>query len=439
MTPAAMPAVAPKKPAVERARFPLVWKIFFLTALLIAVVVAIAVGLTIQRSQGIAHATVDKSISGAAQLFKEFEQQRLSRLALTTQLLGHDSPFVALMQSAMQPAPDPANPTAPAAINYADIIDQLVQRKDSLRTDVLMLLDKQGNLLGRSDWATIAAAPNENMAAESPVVRQIIDDESIQATSGVMAEGKHLYHIAVAPLVAGANVRIGYLVSGVEIDDAFANRIADSTSAGVVFALSADPVARSKTAPQFTMQQMTGVGNIFRTGKMMPPRTVSIDRSQYVMTGEPLKSGRSTVGAAVFLRSLDVELAPFRAIQKSLLLGGGGALLLSFTLSWFIAKRIRRPIEELAGVAQAVTHGEYDVHPAIDREDEIGILGRSFAKMITALRDKAELEELYEQMAAKSEEREAVRTVEPPQLDEGTVLVTDLRGLPPTVGDEHRP
>src|SRR5262249_13455486 len=55
-------------------------------------------------------------------------------------------------------------------------------------------------------------------------------------------------------------------------------------------------------------------------------------------------------------------------------------------------------------------------------------------KMIIALRDKAELEELYEQMAARTKEREALapaRVSEPPALDEGTVVVTDLRGLPP--------
>ena len=87
--------------------------------------------------------------------------------------------------------------------------------------------------------------------------------------------------------------------------------------------------------------------------------------------------------------------------------------------------------------AQSVTAGDYSVQPGIDRADEIGILGRSFAKMIVALRDKAELEELYEQMAARTKEREAAgasRPAEPARLDEGTVVVTDLRGLPP-VGD----
>src|SRR6266542_354093 len=318
MTPAAMPAVA-KKPAVERAKFPLVWKIFFLMALLIALVVAVAVGLTITRSQTIAHAQADKSISSAARLFGEFEKQRLARLSLTTQILGTDSPFVALMQKATHPEPEPAAaPGAPPVvpgINYADIFDQLNQRKEALGTDVMMLLDEQGNLLGRTDRPALTAAPNENMAAESPLVKQIVDDASIPVVSGVMADGSHLYHVAVA-----------------------------------------------------------------------------------------------------------------------LLLGGGGALLLAFILSWFMAKRVTRPIEELAGIAQAVTHGDYDVHPGIDRQDEVGILGRSFAKMITSLRDKAELEELYEQMAAKSEERGAARVSEPAMLEEGTVLVTDLRGLPPTVG-----
>jgi serine/threonine-protein kinase len=186
------------------------------------------------------------------------------------------------------------------------------------------------------------------------------------------------------------------------------------------------------------MQQMTGVDQIFKTGKTMPPSTGDIDGSKYVMTGEPLQSATQTVGAAVFLRSLDRELAPFREIQKALLVGGGIALLLAFIFSWLIAKRVTHPIEELAGIAQAVTAGDYTVHPPIDRSDEVGILGRSFAKMITALRDKAEIEELYEQMAARSQEREGVgapRQNEAAKLDEGTILVTDLRDLPATVGE----
>ena len=58
-----------KAAAVERARFPLVWKLFGLTALLILIVVVLAVGITIQRADSIARSTVNASISSAARLF----------------------------------------------------------------------------------------------------------------------------------------------------------------------------------------------------------------------------------------------------------------------------------------------------------------------------------------------------------------------------------
>src|SRR5207244_3046544 len=77
---------ARKAYTVDRPRFPLVWKLFGLTALLILIVVAVAVGITIQRANAIAHTTVNSSISNAARLFKDFERQRLGRLALSAQL-----------------------------------------------------------------------------------------------------------------------------------------------------------------------------------------------------------------------------------------------------------------------------------------------------------------------------------------------------------------
>jgi serine/threonine-protein kinase len=435
---------ARKAPTVEKPRFPLVWKLFGLTALLIVIVVAIAVGVTIQRAEGIARTTVNNSISGAAKLFEEFERQRLGRLALPPQLLGNDPQFVAYIQESLSPqaaappAPVPGAPAvaapapAPVTVDLVSIADQLEQRRQSFGTDLLILLDDEGRVVARTDQPTVTVPTREDLYDETPLVKRIVDDATVPVTTGVMALGSKLYHAAVAPIASGANpVRIGYLVNALAIDDTFANRIADSTKAGVIFASPAS-LSRSSNAPAVGMEQMSGAREILKSGKGIAPSTGTIDRSQYVMTGEPLRAGNKTVGAAVFLRSLDTELAPFKQIENTLLAGGGVALLLAFILTWVIARRVTRPIEQLAGIAQAVTAGDYSVHPNIDRSDEVGILGRSFAKMIIALRDKAELEELYEQMAAKSQERgsAAVRVAEPATMDEGTVLVTDLRGLP---------
>jgi eukaryotic-like serine/threonine-protein kinase len=430
-----------KRPTLERARFPLVFKLFGLTALLILIVVAIAVGITIQRADRIAENTVNTSISNAANLFREFERQRVSRLALPAILLGNDPKFVAYIQEAMAGTSTPAVEGAPPAqpvVDLVSIADQLEQRRQSLGTDLLILLDDQGRIVARTDQPTVNTPNRDDLYEQSPIVKKIVDDASVESTAGVLPLANKLYHAAVAPIGAGANnVRVGYLINAYGIDDTFANRIAEATNAGVMF-VSKNSLARSSNAPSFNMQQMTGVDRILKTGKPVPPSRLQVERNRYVMTGQPLTSGNDTVGAAVFIRSLDRELAPFRQIENALLLGGGAALLLAFILSWLIAKRVVSPIEQLAMTAQAVTAGDYSVQLSIDRADEVGILGRSFAKMIVALRDKAELEELYEQMAARTKEREAAaamqRPAEPARLDEGTVVVTDLRGLPP-VGD----
>jgi serine/threonine-protein kinase len=424
-----------KEYVVERARVPLVMKIFGLTALLIVIVVGVAVGITIERANRVAHETVNVSISGAARLFRELEKQRLSRLTLPTVILGNDPSFVALTQADLtgkqeDSGPVPAAPAAapeavaPPVINIISIADQLEQRRQAFGTDLLMLLNDEGRLVARTDQPATATPPMTDLYEQTVLVKSVVDDATVESASGVLALDGKLYHAAVAPVGVGTpRIRVAYLVNAVAIDDAFANSIAESTKAGVVFTMKGAASARSSNAPSVMPQQV--VASPQKTA------TVTVDQSRYILTSEPLTSGNGTVGHAIFLRSLDRELAPFREIENSMLIGGGIALLLAFLVSWLIAKRITRPIEELAGIAQAVTAGDYSVSPDDTRNDEVGILGRSFGKMINSLRDKAELEELYAAMAEKSEELPAGRASEAAKLDEGTILVSDLRGLPP--------
>jgi HAMP domain-containing protein/predicted Ser/Thr protein kinase len=431
--------------AVERPRFPLVLKLFASTALLIVIVVAVAIGVTIERANKIARTTVNASISSASKLYREFEQSRLGRLALASQILGSDPSFAAYVQSNLAPAAAAAATPGSAATpatgpDYVSLVDLITQRKESLNSDLLILFDSKGDLAVRSDQPSTIGDHSDALARQLPLVRDMLEDQSIPETTGVVLIDNKLYHAAVAPIAVGANaVRLGYLLNAYAIDEGFANRIAESTNAGAMFvAAKAPTITRSQNAPSVGMQQMHGYEAIFRSGKPVGPSNIRIESSDYVMIGQPLTAGGQTVGAALFVRSLDRELAPFREIEHTLLGGGGLALLLAFIFSFLIAKRVTRPIEQLAGVAQAVTAGDYTVRPSIDRQDEVGILGRSFAKMITALREKTELEELYEQMAARSSEREALvpaARVFEPKREEGTVLVTDLRGISAGDGD----
>ena len=419
------------RPALERPAFPLVWKLFVATALVVVVVVGVAVAITIDRKNRVAAATVNKSIAGAADLFKELEQQRLARLSLPIQLLGYDASFHAYVEDAL-------GIETGAAIDLVSVNDQLAQRRESFGSDTLMLLDDEGRVVTRTDQPSVTAPSGEDLYEKTPLVAKLVDSD-LEATTGVILLGDRLYHAAVAPVGVGQpRRRIAYLLNASAIDQRFANRIADSTNADVLFVPAGSPeaVARSSQAPSFGVSQMGGVEQIMKSGSVLPPGTQTINRSSYLLTGLPLRSDGQTTGAAVFLRSLDRELAPFREIQRALLFGGGAALLLAFILSWLIAKRMTRPIEQLATMTQAVTAGDYSVEPDIERNDEVGILSRSFAKMISSLRDKAELEMLFAQMEQRAAEREATpRASQNPMGDEGTILVTDVRGL--SVGESE--
>lgn len=452
----------PVRPRRERPRFPLALKLFLLVALLIVIVVSLAVGITLRRANTIALDTVSKSIKSASMLFRELERDRLARLQLGAQPLASNPNFVAYIEGessqvvGAEPLPDGVSPDAAAVVAaqpesgaepqppvltpdaVASILDQLQTRRESIGSDLLLVTDADGYVLGRTDQSSVTAAAAEDLYESEPLLKAYIDGGDIEPVTGIISTGGRLYHAVIAPLAVGPNwVRKGYLISALAIDEGFANRISESTNASVLFAGTAaagrgDFASRSTDAP--SAQAFRGLPEFMAlVGKGTPiaPRTVKIDRSAYLLTGEPLTSGGRQLGAAVFVRSLDRELAPYKEIEKTLWMAGGASLLVALLLSFLLASRLTKPIADLAAMAQAVTAGDYSVNPQVRTGDEVGILASSFGKMVTALRDKAELESLYEQMSTRLKEKEtgALPQRKPAQAEEATLLVTELRGI----------
>ncbi|HVR44006.1 MAG TPA: protein kinase [Thermoanaerobaculia bacterium] len=435
----------PAATAPERPRFPLSLKLFLLIAVLIVAVVALAFGITLRRSSGIAGQTVRTAIASAAGLFEELEQNRLRQLQLGAETVGRDVPFVAYIERAIagEEAPDETVSVPGGAVDVASILDLIQVRREILGTDLLIVTDDQGYLLARTDQSFVAGTGEIDLYERQPLLRETVDTGLQQ--SGVIMTGGRLYHAAVAPLAIGAGgVVTGFLINALAIDEQFANRIAEATRTSVIF-LSAPGMGengrelsvRSADAPApAPFRAMPAIASLFSTGTTIPPQQTTLERDRWVMTALPLRGGERPVGASVFLRSFDAEIAPFREIQRTLLFAGAGALLLAFILSGLVARRLTRPIARLASMAESVAGGDYDVRPETDRSDEVGILSRSFAEMISALRDKAELEHLYQEMAAREASGEfRRRAVRPPSREEGTILVTDLRGLSIGAGD----
>jgi len=445
---------------IERARFPLFLRLLLGTAFLILLVVGLSVGVTIFRANQIASASVNDSIKRSASLFRDFERLRYDQLSLAAKYVGQDSGFHAYIQGALigetaadastsvaaeTSQVDPAEQT-PTGVTNADTVsigDALAQRRAQLRSDLLVLTDDQGHLVFRTDRPDLTGESMEDMYNTQPLLKLAIDTPQPEPLTGVISMGDKLYHAAIAPVNVGASrVPIAFLINASAIDSAFANQIAEKTNAAVLFLPppgampKSGDVPRSNNAPAVgNLASSQAVRRLLSTGKMAPVEIEKIDGASYLMTGEQLSALGKPLGAAVFVRSLDSELGPFREIQRTLLLAGGAALLIALALSWLIARRLTRPVQNLAVMAQSVAAGNYDMTPDQTGSDEIGILSRSFAKMINSLRDKAELEDLYEKMASRDREPPSRNVVEhAPKAEEGTIMVTDLRGIPTSVG-----
>jgi len=436
---------------VEKPRFPLFLKLFILNTLLVTLVVAGSIGLTIQRSNVIATTEVNERIRDAGELFDAFERNRLRQLELGAKSTASNVGFVAYMENALygdseesfelsedegvgvsQPASPPES-----GIDTTSILAQLEQERLLLDSDLLILTDDQGYLVARTDISNLTGSEEPIDFYEfQPMLRSVIDGDA-EEKSGAMLLDSKLYHAAVVPLGIGAGgAVVGYLFNAFSIDDQFAGRIGGITKTGVLFLLAGETGSvRSADAPSASDVRAISEMAVLDRGQPLDAKTVEIVGSDYVMTGEPIVSEGIVLGAAVFVRSLDAELAPFREIERQLLYAGGVALILAFLFSGLIAKRLTDPIVELAGMAQKITSGDLNVRPDVNRSDECGILSRAFAQMSSALRDKAELEKLYLDMQELVVAKGGKALAMEPTLDRGTILVTELRGLPPS-GDE---
>jgi signal transduction histidine kinase len=118
-------------------------------------------------------------------------------------------------------------------------------------------------------------------------------------------------------------------------------------------------------------------------------------------TAIPLKNESGTVLAVLTVsisRSGMVEAQQhIRAIAYGVAAGG---ILLAIAMSLWIAARVSRPIERLAGAAEEVALGNWEVRVAERGRDEVGVLARSFNHMTGQLVSQRERLVQTERVAA---------------------------------------
>ncbi|MBX7059273.1 MAG: SpoIIE family protein phosphatase [Leptospirales bacterium] len=132
---------------------------------------------------------------------------------------------------------------------------------------------------------------------------------------------------------------------------------------------------------------------------------VRADGKAYLRFAQPIRipfENRSYwVGAAIFDFDRDTIYAPVFRIQRDIILLAALALILAAAISYALARRLSRPIVDLAGAADRIGRGDFSVRLKATGRDEIATLTEVFNSM--SVRLKASEAQRAQQAAMKRE------------------------------------
>lgn len=104
--------------------------------------------------------------------------------------------------------------------------------------------------------------------------------------------------------------------------------------------------------------------------------TVDVAGRSLLYAARPTPTGR-----IVLVRSAAVAFSEWRPFIGSLLLAGLGGMLLAAVLSFLLARRLTRPIDELSAATRRVAAGDAEVAVPVRGSDELAELGSAFNDM----------------------------------------------------------
>lgn len=404
------PSDGPRGPHLPAAGLRLKTQYFLSAALLVVVTLGLAVAISTWRANQIAEESIRNAL------------QRIPR-DVATYRTGLESQLKATLRSVAEEPGIKAIFDSPAGTLW----DTAKDKAQILNAKTFFFFDRTGVLIARSD-----RPPVEEERKSFRNVRWVAEPlDDWKESAATIREGTTLSIIAAAPVVAGDATTgearlVGVVAASIPLDAGRAKELRDLTGGHVAFvadtakkgeppvpeiaASTADPGSAELIPALFHEPAVPGA--LFWEGKDVGPLDLDVQGSQRVVKAVPLRSASGEpIGAVVVSRSREEETAAFRRIRQTLLLVGLGVLLVSVPISFLLAGRIARPLQQLAAGAIAVRDGDLDVKLPSGGSGEVGLLARAFDALVGELREKRQLEDLLAELRRKP--ADATRAVEP--------------------------
>lgn len=395
----------------SKSRLTLGSQFFWLTAILIVLVVLFAVGTGIVQGQKLASASVDSALTRSTVTQFDIERLRAREAELIAEILAGDTAVTSYVAEAA------------AQDVLGSIADLLAERQSEYEFDLAIVMDAEGQVLARTDRTV---KPEEDLS-EDALVRELIN--FLNPVSAIWGQGDDLYQVAMMPMDQNFTL-IGFLAVGKRIDSNLSDEIKNATGTEQIWVNQSGGIVTTTLSEVETVQvidQLGGMGGSLETllgGESQAfRREVSVAGAQWMLNAEPVLLDEDTLVAAVITGvSVDSLMAPYRS--QAWVLGGVGlaAIIAGLALSLWLSRKLARPLGALTQAASAAGAGHYEQHFDHSGSREIVDLGNAFESLLSDLREKRDMEEYVSDLS---------RYLPDPAFEQSSVTRTHQPGTKP--------
>ena len=337
----------------------LLWRILFSTSIAITVLFA-AMGWLLQAQfVRIASATLEDEVRASFRAYESLWRARGDQLA-----------SVSLILSRL-----PSVRSAFGTGDGATIRDSANEIWDQLsRPETLFLVcDPKGVVIA-------SVAGPQGKERQMDVVRSAAREFPKQAR-GFVTLGGRLYQIVITPVYVAStqdSALLNVLVAGIAVDTNLVNELKSATggsdfvflAGGAVAASTLDPAADRALAQAGSSSQ----------------RQIPLLGADYLQFTSPLADvDGNSVGELRILRSFEGALSQITAVRSSMAVLWLGAVLAGIGLTYVLARRLLRPVDELDRAAAEIASGNYNVRVPVEGGGEIGRLAETFNSMCASI------------------------------------------------------
>jgi adenylate cyclase len=266
----------------------------------------------------------------------------------------------------------------------------------------------------------------EDPAGIAPIAQRLLAGDEMEATAYRLVDGR-LYSVTSLYIEDLARRPVGTITFGLPIDADDVENIGAIGGFEACFHVEGRCVVGT---PGVDDELTALMDEAVASGA--PLRARAGGRELFI-TPEALDPADPSQGLRVTAVPLDDVLVPFARIQRALVFGGGGALLLSALLGIFLSRSLTGPMRALVAATGRVAEGDFGAEVRVTSQDEMGTLATAFNDMTRGLL----LRERYRAVLNKVVSQDVAEELMKGEVELGgesrlvTVLFADIRGFTP--------